>query len=107
MKKFGYEQYDLKSIVCKMAFRYSYYMKTKRTFPHEIGLVLGYPVEDVVGFINNQGKNYILTGYWKVYANKESAQVIFDHYYQSKQTLISMVSQGISVNHILEMYYVE
>ena len=26
------------------------------TFPHEIGLFLGYPEEDVQGFIENQGK---------------------------------------------------
>ena len=32
-------------------------------FPHEIGIFLGYPLEDVVGFIENQGKNYTCSGY--------------------------------------------
>ncbi|MCR5153646.1 MAG: DUF3793 family protein, partial [Lachnospiraceae bacterium] len=27
-------------------------------FPHEIGIFLGYPLEDVKGFIENKGKNY-------------------------------------------------
>lgn len=25
-------------------------------FPHEMGVLLGYPTEDVLGFIENQGK---------------------------------------------------
>lgn len=29
-------------------------------FPHEIGLFLGYPVDDVTGFIQNKGRNYLL-----------------------------------------------
>ena len=28
-------------------------------FPHEIGLFLGYPFEDVMGFIENKGENYL------------------------------------------------
>ena len=38
-------------------------MEEKGAFPHEIGLLLGYPVEDVLGFIRYQGKNYLYTGY--------------------------------------------
>ena len=30
----------------------------EREFPHEIGVFLGYPLEDVVGFIRNRGRNY-------------------------------------------------
>ena len=43
--------------------RYACYMEEKGAFPHEIGLLLGYPVEDVLGFIRHQGKNYLYTGY--------------------------------------------
>ena len=38
-------------------------LEEKGAFPHEIGLLLGYPVEDVLGFIRHQGKNYLYTGY--------------------------------------------
>ena len=38
-------------------------------FPHEMGVLLGYPAEDVRGFIENKGKNFLYTGYWKVYKN--------------------------------------
>ncbi len=39
--------------------------------PHEVGIFIGYPLEDVIGFIQNGGKNCLHCGYWKVYANKD------------------------------------
>jgi len=39
-------------------------------FPHEIGLFLGYPLEDVKGFIENSGQNSKFSGLWKVYGNE-------------------------------------
>ena len=35
-------------------------------FPHEIGLFLGYPIDDVISFIKNKGKNFKCCGCWKV-----------------------------------------
>ncbi len=43
------------------------------TFPHEIGVFLGYPLCDVTGFIDNRGKNYTVSGLWKSYTGKEEA----------------------------------
>ena len=51
-----------------------------KPFPHELGLLLGYPPEDVEGFIRHQGKNSLCTGYWKVYADKEGKQRLFEKY---------------------------
>lgn len=45
------------------------YQTIQEDFPHEMGILLGYPVEDVEGFIINNGKNELYTGYWKVYDN--------------------------------------
>ena len=45
-------------------------------FPHEIGLFLGYPTEDVKGFIENpRACKYV--GYWKVYGDEEHARRSF------------------------------
>lgn len=49
-------------------------------FPHEIGVFLGYPLADVIGFIQNRGKNFTVCGYWKVYTDPASAQAEFDRY---------------------------
>ena len=45
-------------------------------FPHEIGLFLGYPFEDVMGFIENKGENYLCSGCWKVYSCEQDARVL-------------------------------
>ena len=49
-------------------------------FPHEIGVFLGYPLADVIGFIENRGKNFTACGYWKVYTDPTTAQAEFDRY---------------------------
>lgn len=46
-------------------------------FPHEIGVFLGYPLEDVLGFIRHCGQNCKRTGCWKVYGNAEAAECQF------------------------------
>ena len=43
------------------------------TFPHEIGLFLGYPPEDVAGFMTHQGKHCKCVGCWKVYGDEAAA----------------------------------
>lgn len=53
------------------------------TFPHEIGLFLGIPAEDVRGFIRNQAGNYAYAGYWKVYGGgdrQKKAEKLFRMY---------------------------
>ena len=49
-------------------------------FPHEIGLFLGYPCEDVKGFIENKACDAKCVGCWKVYGDAEKAQRTFDRY---------------------------
>ncbi len=49
-------------------------------FPHEIGLFLGYPVEDVKGFIENKAACAKCVGCWKVYGDAEKAQKQFERY---------------------------
>ena len=56
-------------------------------FPHEIGVFLGYPLEDVVGFIANNGCNYKCSGCWKVYGDEMQSRQLFSQYKQCKQQL--------------------
>ncbi len=49
-------------------------------FPHEIGLFLGYPPEDVNGFMNNSRNGCKYTGAWKVYGDVDKAKMTFDLY---------------------------
>lgn len=101
----GYLSYDLEEILRELSARYCDYIKYRQVFPHEIGVFLGYPVEDVLGFINNQGRNYLYIGYWKVYGNLTEAMHLFEKYRQAKQLVIRMISQGVNVHHIIESSY--
>jgi hypothetical protein len=51
-----------------------------RKCPHEIGLFLGYPLDDVLGFIRHGGRGYKLCGVWKVYGDVERAKDQFRQY---------------------------
>ncbi len=63
-------------------------------FPHEIGLFLGYPAEDVFAFIRQKGRNCKLCGYWKVYFDEESARKTFLAYDKSREILFKKAQEG-------------
>ena len=44
---------------------------SRESFPHEIGLFLGYPAEDVRGFMQDTRKGAKSIGCWKVYGDLE------------------------------------
>lgn len=46
-------------------------------FPHEIGVFLGYPIEDVIGFMKYKGARALCSGYWKVYADRPAKEALF------------------------------
>lgn len=66
------------------------------SFPHEVGLFLGYPLVDVVGFVKHGGRDCKLCGYWKVYGDARTAQRLFDAYDRCKEELIGLYKQGVS-----------
>ena len=49
-----------------------------RAFPHEMGFFLGYPYADVTGFIEHDGRDFILSGPWKVYEDRDGALAMFE-----------------------------
>jgi hypothetical protein len=46
-------------------------------FPHEVGIFLGYPLEDVIAFCGGKLRPYDCRGYWKVYHRPEKATRAF------------------------------
>lgn len=55
-------------------------MARDETFPHEIGLFLGYPPEDVKCFMEHPNEGVQCVGCWKAYGNKERAEAVFKKY---------------------------
>lgn len=97
----GYTKIRLEDVLDLFCQRYGQYRQRKREFPHEMGLLLGYPVGDVYGFIINQGKNYLYTGYWKVYDNLTETLKLFEQFEQAKELMIRRVNAGAGFSDII------
>lgn len=69
-------------------------------FPHEIGLFLGYPPEDVRGFIQNKGKCSKCCGCWKVYGDVEKSKQCFARFRKCRKIYYLQWSMGKSVEHL-------
>lgn len=63
-------------------------------FPHEVGLFLGYPYDDVMGFIEHRGKDFLCCGCWKVYSDLEHAQACFERYKRCTTAYLSLLDMG-------------
>ena len=100
----GYEDLSLGRILRTFQMRYQTHMQEKVGFPHEMGLLLGYPVEDVEGFILHKGQNALYAGYWKVYRDVPAKKRIFESYELAKETLIRLLDMGYDMHRIIAYY---
>ena len=73
LKECGYRDTDPVSCIRCLIGRLS----SEEEFPHEIGLFLGYPPEDVDGFIHRRDE-CLCCGLWKVYGNVDHAMACFE-----------------------------
>ena len=72
-------------------------------FPHEIGLFLGYPPEDVEGFRRYKGAGCKFCGYWKVYGDVDKARRLFASYDRCKSYMSGQFRQGRSLMQALDL----
>lgn len=63
-------------------------------FPHEIGVFLGYPLDDVKGFILNKGRGCKCCGLWKVYCNECETRKLFDKIQKCTQVYLQVFEEG-------------
>ncbi len=72
-------------------------------FPHEVGLFLGYPLCDVIGFeLNRTGFKY--SGFWKVYGNLEEAERKMKLYKTCSEICMKWLNLGLSVPNTAKKY---
>lgn len=102
--KCGYETSDISKIFPVFVKRYMRYMELKQDFPHELGLFLGYPIEDVEGFIEENGKNYLYSGYWKVYKDAELKIRLFKNYEKVQTEIVRLLYEGLDIMDIITNY---
>ena len=75
-------------------------LRQQKDFPHEIGLFLGYPVEDVCGFIENKACNCKCVGCWKVYGDEEAAKKKFAQYKKCTRVYCDQWAKGKDIERL-------
>ena len=86
----GYRPGNAGRCVAELARR----LRAEGAFPHEVGLFLGYPPEDVKGFIENRAANFKCAGLWKVYGDEAQAQALFRRYDACTADYCRRMAQG-------------
>lgn len=89
----GYRDLQMEPCLCQLIRRF----RAGGEFPHEVGLFLGYPPEDVCGFIENKACGHKCIGCWKVYGDEAAARETFDKYKKCTQLYCFQWEQGNSI----------
>lgn len=100
LSSYGYTYRTKEEVLDKLESR----VKKTDVFPHEIGVLLGYPLKDVLGFIENRGKMCKFCGIWKVYDDVDKAKLMFGEYLTCKDCFLKLYQKGYSAEQIIKMY---
>lgn len=76
LKDMDYPTKNAEECIVKLVHR----LENEESFPHEIGLFLGYPPEDVSGFIKKGARGAKCVGAWCVFGDEEKAKKKFALY---------------------------
>lgn len=90
LKSLGYEPQSVNRSVAFLARM----MREKEAFPHEIGLFLGYPPEDVLGFMKSSREGVKCVGCWKVYGDEARARAAFWRFQRCREVFEENVQRG-------------
>ncbi|SMB96549.1 Protein of unknown function [Desulfonispora thiosulfatigenes DSM 11270] len=58
----------------------------KEEFPHEVGLFLGYPLKDVLGFMGMYPLEFVGARGWRYYGSLELSQSYYNKYQKAKES---------------------
>ncbi|MDE6760453.1 MAG: DUF3793 family protein [Lachnospiraceae bacterium] len=103
LEEYGYLSNDLDVMLGHLEKRMDSYCKGEILFPHEIGVFLEYPLTDVTGFLENKGKDFIYSGYWKVYHDAPKAVRKFTQYDTVRYRMVRAVASGWNIQEIMEI----
>lgn len=91
--------YDLSSS-CGCIARLRRRMGDGGDFPHEVGLFLGYPAEDVRGFIENRA-GCKCVGCWKVYGDVKAAKMTFESFEKCTRDNCGRLRRGCTLEQLI------
>ncbi|MGN0178486.1 MAG: DUF3793 family protein [Monoglobaceae bacterium] len=97
LKKYGYTTAKPERCIIQLMQR----LTDSKEFPHEIGLFLGYPPEDVCGFIENKAEKCKYVGCWKVYGDVTKARKTFAKYKKCTKVYYEQWTKGKSIERLI------
>lgn len=101
LEEFGYENCSLEYVIEKLYIRFYEFYNNKQSFPHELGIILNYPLDDIKGFIQNDGKEALACKYWKVYSNVEESLKKFKEFDKAIDTCLYQIVNGYRLDEII------
>lgn len=93
LAEYSYPQDNLDAQIEHLKTRLQGFLDGKNEFAHEVGLFLGYPLDDVRDFIKKDKRHYFC-GYWKVFNNPAHALKIMSLYDTARSKVVYEHSQG-------------
>ena len=102
LEQYGYRMVreSLDEKLLRLQHRFAEYKEERQPFPHEMGVFLGYPLGDVKGFIEHHGKEYLCSGYWKVYQDEQKAKSTFQLYQSVRDAVLQLIMAGSNLYEI-------
>ncbi len=94
LRELGYGKVTMSELLDSVRERYEAHQNGGGKFPHELGLALGYPPADVRGFMEQEGKNFLYSGYWKVYDNVAETKQLFRAFEKAREQAVELVLVG-------------
>ena len=65
-----------------------------KDFPHEIGIFLGYPLKDVVGFMGYGKYKFCKTRYWRVYGDESISDNVYNQFISDRAKIKSLLENN-------------
>lgn len=96
LRSLGYEDVSASGALDELCAR----MARSDPFPHEVGLFLGYPLADVIAFIQNKGKNCLCCGCYKAYTDECAAQKLFAKFDKCTRVYRRLFTLGHSLHQL-------
>lgn len=96
LKERGYQNNHFPCCIVKLIQK----MQQQEEFPHEVGLFLGYPPEDVQGFIDNKACKCKCSGCWKVYGDEVQAKKTFETYKKCTEIYCAQWERGKTLENL-------
>lgn len=104
MVRAGYPSQRPEDVLRQLEEKMGSHGKGEMPFPHELGLLLGYPPEDVRGFVEKGGKECSHTGYWKVYERPEEKRRLFAAFDRATDLAVFLVHKREDVLRLKEIW---